>query len=164
MACRRRRPASARASLPLPAAPEARRSAPRGGRGVAGERWGAPGSLHRQYPGRRPSWQRRVRGRVFPPSAVAWLAGVGCAAPLRTLTPLRVRAVRSPPVPHALRHGRAGSTARGPGALVCAQHGLARHTRRWCGPVRRPRGVCHVVAQSRGGPTGGCWCQPVRYP
>ena len=81
-ACRRPLIASARASLRLSAAPEAQRSAPRGGSGLAGESWRAAGSLPRRCQGCRSSSQRRVRGLVSPPRAVARRAGVGCAAPL----------------------------------------------------------------------------------
>ena len=99
------------------AAAHRQRSAPRGGCGVAGERWGrqAPSTAGGRGGG------RHARG-VSVASCdhrAPWHGGRVWGAPLpRTLPPVRVRAVRSLPGPPALRHRRAGSPARGPG-LSC---------------------------------------------
>ena len=117
---------------------------------MAGESWGTPGSLHRRWQGRRPSCQRWVRGRVSPPSAVAQRAGVGCAAPPHVRMPWLVRAVPSPPVPHALPTGGRGAWHEDRGSLVRAPH-----------QPRTPRvplvwpGAAAQACRSRRGPVWG---------
>jgi hypothetical protein len=163
IACRRPPIAYAHTSLRPLAAPEARRSAPRGESGLAGESWG------RQAPS---TAGVRVVGRHASGVSVAscyhrapWHGWRVWGVPLpRALTPLRVRAVL-PTRPWRRAGGPEGDrTARGPVVLVRAPHGVARRVRHWCGLVRRPRGVCGVVAQSGGSPAGFHWRQPVRYP
>lgn len=61
---------------------------------MAGEGWGAPGSLHRRWQGRLPSSQQRVRGLMSPPRDVVRRAGVGGAAASHALPPWSVRTVR----------------------------------------------------------------------
>ena len=99
-ACRRRLPASARASLPLSAAPDAQRSAPRGGCGVAGERWerSAPSTVGGRGGGRHargvsvvscdhhaPWHGGRVWGVPLPRARTPLCASVPCGRPLGLL-------------------------------------------------------------------------------
>jgi len=124
-ACRRRLPASARTSLPLPAAPDAQRWAPRGGHEVAGERWGSQGPSRPSGRGGSGPTSGVAVGAYHPRTPRQGELGEGARRP-PPYAPSPVRAVRWPaaPVPRPVVHERTMGVTPGWASLALAPQAL----------------------------------------